>query len=42
VLRGDRMVFNTATGQGTMQGGRGKNRPRGVFYPSKSNTGQNK
>jgi lipopolysaccharide export system protein LptA len=35
VLRGDRMVFNTKTGQGQMQGGGkgGKNRPRGVFYP---------
>ena len=40
VLRGDRMVFNTQTGAGQMQGaakGRGgKNRPRGVFYPSQS------
>ena len=35
VLRGDRMVFNTETGQGQMIGGGkgGKNRPRGVFYP---------
>jgi lipopolysaccharide export system protein LptA len=35
VLRGDRMVFNTKTGQGQMFGGGkgGKNRPRGVFYP---------
>ena len=38
VLRGDRMVFNTQTGAGQMQGGakgRGaRNRPRGVFYPT--------
>ena len=38
VLRGDRMVFNTQTGAGQMQGGGkghgAKNRPRGVFYPS--------
>jgi lipopolysaccharide export system protein LptA len=34
VLRGDRMVFNTRTGEGrVVGGGRGKNRPRGVFYP---------
>jgi lipopolysaccharide export system protein LptA len=42
VLRGTRMVFNTDTGQGHMVGaatGRSKaNRPRGVFYPKKSNT----
>jgi lipopolysaccharide export system protein LptA len=41
VLRGDRMVFNTQTGQGQMQGGAqkgGKNRPRGVFYPSGATT----
>ncbi len=40
VLRGDRMVVNTLTGQGQMQGGEkgGKNRPRGVFYPSQANT----
>ena len=40
VLRGDRMVYNTDTGQGQMEGGgkgRNKTRPRGVFYP-KSNT----
>jgi lipopolysaccharide export system protein LptA len=40
VLRGDRMVFNTETGQGQVQGsgrGRGaKDRPRGVFYPQQS------
>lgn len=38
VLRGSRMVINTKTGQGTMQGaasGRNKaGRVRGVFYPS--------
>jgi lipopolysaccharide export system protein LptA len=37
VLRGTRMVFNTETGQGHMEGGAsGRNkasRPRGVFYP---------
>ena len=40
VLRGDRMVFNTETGEGQMQGGGkgGKNRPRGVFYPNQTNT----
>jgi lipopolysaccharide export system protein LptA len=41
VLRGSRMVFNTKTGQGHMEGGatgRNKaNRPRGVFYPKQSN-----
>jgi lipopolysaccharide export system protein LptA len=36
VLRGDRMVFNTETGEGHMEGGTGKNRPRGVFYPKQS------
>lgn len=39
VLRGSRMVFNTQTGEGRMVGGasgpNAKNRPRGVFYPSK-------
>ncbi|MCR5873740.1 organic solvent tolerance protein OstA [Phenylobacterium sp. J426] len=39
VLRGTRMVFNTKTGEGKMEGNaRGANqtgRPRGVFYPSK-------
>jgi lipopolysaccharide export system protein LptA len=39
VLRGTRMVFNTRTGEGKMEGSaRGRNqtnRPRGVFYPSK-------
>jgi lipopolysaccharide export system protein LptA len=40
VLRGERMVYNTKTGQGQMQGGGkgGKNRPRGVFYPKQDNT----
>lgn len=37
VLRGTRMVFNTQTGQGHMEGSaKGRNkaqRPRGVFYP---------
>ncbi len=37
VLRGSRMVFNTRTGQGHMEGAaKGRNkaeRPRGVFYP---------
>ena len=36
VLRGDRMVYNTETGQGQMEGGgkgKAKVRPRGVFYP---------
>ncbi|MGZ6016629.1 MAG: LptA/OstA family protein [Phenylobacterium sp.] len=40
VLRGDKMVFNTDTGQGQVVGkakGRGaKDRPRGVFYPQQS------
>jgi lipopolysaccharide export system protein LptA len=39
VLRGDRMVFNTDTGEGKMEGGAGagsKTRPRGVFYPQQS------
>jgi lipopolysaccharide export system protein LptA len=40
VLRGDKMVFNTDTGQGQVVGtskGRGsKDRPRGVFYPKSS------
>jgi lipopolysaccharide export system protein LptA len=41
VLRGTRMVFNTTTGQGHMEGqAKGRNspaRPRGVFYPKQSN-----
>lgn len=40
VLRGDKMVFNTDTGEGQVEGtakGRGaKDRPRGVFYPKQS------
>ena len=40
VLRGDKMVFNTDTGEGQVVGaakGRGaKDRPRGVFYPKSS------
>ena len=39
VLRGTRMVFNTKTGEGKMEGAaKGRNqaaRPRGVFYPNK-------
>jgi lipopolysaccharide export system protein LptA len=42
VLRGTRMVFNTQTGQGHMEGAsKGRNRadrPRGVFYPKQSRT----
>ncbi len=42
VLRGTRMVFNTQTGQGHMEGtakGRNEpNRPRGVFYPKQSSS----
>lgn len=41
VLRGTRMVINTQTGDGQMQGGaKGRNAPnrvRGVFYPKKEN-----
>ncbi len=37
VMRGSRMVYNTQTGEGHVEGGgsgpNGKNRPRGVFYP---------
>ena len=40
VMRGDKMVVNSKTGQGQMEGsakGRNKGaRPRGVFYPSKT------
>ena len=43
VLRGSKMVINTKTGQGRMVGsatGRNKaERPRGVFYPKKSDGG---
>lgn len=35
VLRGNRMVFNTQTGEGHMVGAGGGARPRGVFYPAK-------
>lgn len=44
VLRGMRMVFNTQTGQGHMEGSaKGRNkaeRPRGVFYPKQSQQNQ--
>jgi lipopolysaccharide export system protein LptA len=44
VLRGTRMVFNTQTGQGHMEGSaKGQNkaqRPRGVFYPKQSQQNQ--
>ena len=46
VMRGDRMVFNTQTGEGQVQGsakGPGaKDRPRGVFYPQASTTASDK
>ena len=46
VLRGDKMVFNTDTGQGQVVGtakGRGaKDRPRGVFYPQQSSSDSGK
>jgi lipopolysaccharide export system protein LptA len=46
VLRGDKMIFNTDTGQGQVVGtskGRGaKDRPRGVFYPQQSSSGSDK
>jgi len=39
VLRGSKMVFNNKTGEGRMggnaKGPNAKDRPRGVFYPSK-------
>ena len=42
VMRGTKMVYNTQTGEGHMEGsGKGsaaKNRPRGVFYPKDANT----
>ena len=42
VMRGSRMVINTKTGEGQMQGsstGRNtKGRPRGVFYPKSNST----
>ena len=40
VMRGTRMVYNTETGEGHVEGGGkgqgAKNRPRGVFYPKDS------
>ena len=46
VLRGDKMIFNTDTGQGQVVGtakGRGaKDRPRGVFYPQQSSSNSDK
>lgn len=40
VLRGTKMVYNTETGEGRVEGGGkgpgAKNRPRGVFYPKDS------
>jgi lipopolysaccharide export system protein LptA len=46
VVRGDKMVFNTDTGEGQVVGGakgRGaKDRPRGVFYPQQSSSGSDK
>ena len=46
VLRGDKMIFNTETGAGQVVGtskGRGsKDRPRGVFYPSDSDSTSDK
>jgi lipopolysaccharide export system protein LptA len=40
VMRGTRMVYNTQTGEGHVEGGGkgpgAKNRPRGVFYPKDS------
>lgn len=46
VLRGDKMIFNTDTGEGQVVGtakGRGaKERPRGVFYPQQSSSDSGK
>ncbi|WP_372781707.1 LptA/OstA family protein [Phenylobacterium sp.] len=40
VMRGAKMVYNTQTGEGHVEGGAkglgAKNRPRGVFYPKQS------
>jgi lipopolysaccharide export system protein LptA len=40
VMRGTKMVYNTDTGEGHVEGGgkgpNAKNRPRGVFYPKNS------
>jgi lipopolysaccharide export system protein LptA len=42
VMRGTKMVYNTDTGEGHVEGGGkgpgAKNRPRGVFYPKDSNS----
>ena len=42
VMRGTKMVYNTDTGEGHVEGGGAgpgaKNRPRGVFYPKDSST----
>jgi lipopolysaccharide export system protein LptA len=42
VMRGTKMVYNTDTGEGHVEGGgkgpNAKNRPRGVFYPKDSNS----
>lgn len=42
VMRGTKMVYNTKTGEGHVEGGgkgqAAKNRPRGVFYPKDSNS----
>lgn len=41
VMRGTKMVYNTQTGEGHVEGGdkgpTAKNRPRGVFYPKDAN-----
>ena len=46
VLRGTRMVFNTQTGEGRMVGSatgpNARQRPRGVFYPSKKSESASK
>jgi lipopolysaccharide export system protein LptA len=43
VMRGTKMVYNTQTGEGHVEGGdkgpSAKNRPRGVFYPKNNQTG---
>ncbi|HEV7384833.1 MAG TPA: LptA/OstA family protein [Phenylobacterium sp.] len=42
VMRGTKMVYNTDTGEGHVEGGgkgpNAKNRPRGVFYPKDSSS----
>jgi lipopolysaccharide export system protein LptA len=42
VMRGTKMVYNTQTGEGHVEGGgkgpNAKNRPRGVFYPKDSSS----